>query len=57
MEQLLALCASTRFGNPFYLPFISSVGMSHFTFNKMAQHHNTTETSEATSMKPYQVNG
>jgi hypothetical protein len=35
----------------------SSVGMSHFTFNKMAHHHTTTETSEAASMKPYLVNG
>jgi hypothetical protein len=40
------------------LPAIhSSVGMSHFTFNKMAHHHTITETSEATSMKRYQVNG
>jgi hypothetical protein len=31
--------------------------MSHFVFNNMAHHHTTTETSEAASMKPYQVNG
>jgi hypothetical protein len=37
----------------FYLPFASSMGMSHFTFNKMVHHHTTTKTSEVTSMKPY----
>jgi hypothetical protein len=32
------------------------MGMGHFTFNKMAHHHSTTETSEVTSMETYQVN-
>jgi hypothetical protein len=32
-------------------------GMSHFTFNKMGHRSTTTKTSEATLMKPYQVNG
>jgi hypothetical protein len=30
---------------------------SHFTCNKMARHHTTTEISEGASMKSYQVNG
>jgi hypothetical protein len=32
-------------------------GISHFTFNKMEHHHTTTEMSEASSIKLYQVNG
>jgi hypothetical protein len=35
-EALLAVCASKWSGHPFYLPFISSTGMSRFTLNKMA---------------------
>jgi hypothetical protein len=38
-EQLLALCILTCFGHPFYLPFLSSVGIRHFTFNMMEHHH------------------
>jgi hypothetical protein len=56
-EELLALSTSTCFGHPFYLSINSSMEMGHFAFNKMAQHHATTETSGATSMKAYQVNG
>jgi hypothetical protein len=43
--------------HPFYLPFISTMGISQFTFNKMAHHHTTIGTSEHTMMKPYHVNG
>jgi hypothetical protein len=32
-----------------------AVGMSHFDFNKMAHHHTTSETSEITLMKIYQI--
>jgi hypothetical protein len=39
------------------LTSISSIGTSHFTFNKMAHHHTATETPAAASMKSYQVNG
>jgi hypothetical protein len=47
----------TCFGHPFYLPFISSMGMGYFSFIKMEHHHTTTETSEDTLIKPYQING
>jgi hypothetical protein len=49
--------ASTCFGYSFYLPLISSMGMSHFTFNNMAHHNATIETSESISIKAYEVNG
>jgi hypothetical protein len=32
------------------------MAMSHFNFNKTVHHYTITETSEATLMKPYQVN-
>jgi hypothetical protein len=31
--------------------------MSHFISNNMAHHHDTTESSDSTSMKLYQTNG
>jgi hypothetical protein len=37
--------------------FISSTRMSQSTLSKMAHHHTIRETSEATSVKPYRVNG
>jgi hypothetical protein len=48
----------TCFGHPSYLPFISSMGIGYFTFNKLEHHHTSTiETSEDTLMKPYHING
>lgn len=55
-EQLLTLCTSTCSEHIFFLPLISSRGMSHCALNEMTHHH-TTKASEAISRKPYQVNG
>jgi hypothetical protein len=33
-ERVTGLCTSTCFGHPFYLSFISCMGMSHFTCSK-----------------------
>jgi hypothetical protein len=51
------LCTSAFFRHPFHLPFIISMGMNHFTSSELAHHHTTTDMSEVTSMKPYQVSG
>jgi hypothetical protein len=53
MEHLLTLCSL----HLLYLPYISCMGTSHSTFNKMAHNHTATGTLEAASMEAYHVSG